>query len=323
LKFEKLIVLNTDVYTSFLFERQDDVSLDNLLFSDNIKYIATNQEIKLPYEVQVHEVIANSDFEVKAQYHPKTPFHLHKEYDGFDLDYFDFNPIIESLNSDDEQSREIFPYLGKILRNSDIDLPLNEIEKISRFIQFSKGVYVFKSAIFQGDLMLEANSTIINLKNNPLIVNLVDSKLEIENVTKIVPINIDYVSVNANQGVLKDGKSFYSKVLLNQSSVRFVGTPAIISIVDINGNQHTISSEEIEIKLPSATFLIRQPKVICEGLTTFENFYGFGKIPRSIRFDNENFQINGTVTLDNVLSDEFTISRDNSFKGKIISVPHN
>jgi len=123
--------------------------------------------------------------------------------------------------------------------------------------------------------------------------------------------------VNAAQGVLKDGKGFYSRVLLNQSSVQFVGRPAIISIFDSNGEIHTISSEEIEIKLPESTFLIRQPKVSCDGITKFENFYGFGKVPKNIRFDNENFQINGKVILNNKLSDEFTISVDNFFKGKI------
>ena len=311
LKFEKLIVLNVGGYGTILFEKQSSFLSDKIISTEN------NNKITFPNNLNVNEVVTDSDFEIKAQYHPNVPFHFYKQYDGFDLNYFDLNPMIEKLNSGDINSREFYLYLGKILHFSEVELPVSELEHISRFAPFSKGVYAFKSVICQGDLNLQADSTIINLKNNSLIVNLLNSKLEFEDVIQVVPINIDNVSVNSTNGLLKDGRGFYSQVSLNQSSVHFVGTPAIISVFDSKGDEHSISSEEIEIILPESTFLIRQPKVTCDGILKFENFYGFGKVSRNVRFNDENFQITGQVILNNKLSDVFTISTNNSFKGKI------
>jgi len=324
LKFEKLIVLKIDANDSLLIDKNHstDSSLiyedDDLLFSSKIKDISDNREIKFPDNLAVNEIFADSDFEVKSYYHPRVPFLLHKEYDGFNIDYLNVNPIIERLNSGDEKSRDFYQYMGKLLEFSEIELPHYKLTGISQYVPFSKGVVAFKNLIFQGNVILESDSAVINLKNNPIIVNLVDSELEFENVSQILPIKIDKVIVNASQGILKGGKGFYSQVSFNQSSVRFEGQPAIISIVDSNGEVNTVTSEEIEINLSESIFLIRQPKVTSDGITEFENFYGFGKVPRKVKFVNENFQINGTETLNIIFSDEFTISIDNSFKGKII-----
>jgi len=325
LKFEKLIVLKTNendfhlieknLFTSSLIYEKDD-----LLLSNKIKYISTNNVLKFPDNLTVSKIFSDSNFDVKAYYDLDIPFHWYKEYDGFDMDILNINPIIEKLNSGDEKSRDFYQYLGKLLQFSEIELSTYKLTDISQYAPLSEGIVVFKKVIF-GDVILESDSAIINLKNFPITVNIVDSKLKFNNVSKILPYKIDKVIVTSSQGMLHEGRGFYSQVSLNQSSITFVGQPAIIYIVDSNGTVNTVTSEQIEINSSESILLIRQPKVTSDSITKFEDFYGFGKVPQKVKFVNEDFQIIGHEILNIKFSDKFTISTNNSFSGKIILSP--
>ena len=153
-------------------------------------------------------------------------------------------------------------------------------------------------------------------------VNIDGNHFMLNDVSRIIPINVGNVTLKSDRGIITGGSGFYTQLSLNQSSIHFVGHPATTLLISFNdrstNNNTTITGKEVEINLSKSNVVMRQPKVTSNGIINFGNFYGYHELYRKIRVLGQDLIIEGQVTFNSEYSDKFTITRGLSFEGNIV-----
>jgi hypothetical protein len=297
----------------------DGLSFGNTLKSSSIKSISNKNETQFSTNIDVYPIIPRSNYNITAYYNVGVPFALHRTYDGYDMFYLNVNPIVQKLNSKDNEARHIYPLLSKMLELIDIKLPAYKFRNMDEADLAKGGVAAFNNASFSGDLTLESSSALIDVDTPFIGVNIDGNYFTLNNVSQIIPINVGNVTVKSDRGIITGGSGFYAQLSLNQSSIHFVGHPAtlLISFKD-RSTYTTIIGKEIEINLSKSNVLVRQPKVTSNGIINFGNFYGYHEVYDKIRVLGQDLRIKGKVTFNNEYSDNFSITRGFSFEGNIV-----
>jgi hypothetical protein len=300
----------------------DGFGFGNMLQSSSIKGIINKKEIQFSTDLDLYSIIPKSNYNATAYYNVGVPFILHKKYNDYDMFYFNVNPIIQKMmSSEGNDTKHIYPLLGKLLEWVDAKLP--EHNFINRGVSslVTGGVAAFSNASVIGELILESSSAIIGVDTPSIRVNIDGKDLFLDGVSQIIPINVGNVTVKSDRGEINGGSGFYTHTSLNQSSIRFIGHPAILLLRFEDGNTNTtttISGKEVQINLAKSNVLLRQPTVISKGIIDFDNFYGYGELNNKIRVLGQDLRIEGKLTFNNEYSDKFTIIRGTSLEGNLV-----
>jgi hypothetical protein len=70
--------------------------------------------------------------------------------------------------------------------------------------------------------------------------------------------------------------------------------------------------------LNPAYVLLRQPKIVMDGLINFDNFYGYQQIQEKTRVLGDDLAINGKVSFTIEYSDRFSVTRGALIDGELI-----
>ncbi|MGI0022514.1 MAG: hypothetical protein ACRD9Q_06605 [Nitrososphaeraceae archaeon] len=293
-------------------------AFDNTLKSSSIIEVSSNKIIQLPTNLNINQILLQSDYDTIAYYDVGIPFILHKTYLGYDMFYVNLNPIVQNLNSPENNISSVFPYLGRLLELTNVKLPIAESGGTHLFSYGAGGVSAFTNATIIGNITLTSSSALINTNSTSVKVIIDGNNFLFNNISKIAPVRIDNVTVKSEGGVIGGGYGFYSHALLNNSSIEFNGTPATLLLIYTNGSSSTITGKEIQINLADPDIFLREPTVTANGETKFHNLYALGDIGKKLQVSSENLIIEGQVAFKNKYSDEFTVANDTSFKGNLV-----
>jgi hypothetical protein len=301
----------------------DGFGFGNTFQSSSIKGTSNKKEIQFSTNIDLYPIIPKSSYDMVAYYNAGVPFLLHKVYNGYDMFYLNVNPIIQRLNSEGNGGRPIYPLLGKLLELVNAKLPVYEFMSRSRAVTslVNGGVTAFNNATFIGNLTLKSSSAIMNIDAPTIKVN-IDGKDSILNgVSKIMPINVENVTVKSDGGLINGGSGFYARVSLpNQpSTIHFIGHPAILSLSFKNGSTNTtIVGKKVQINFDKSNVLLRQPTVTSNGIINFGNFYGYGELEKTIRVLGQNLGTVGKVAFNSKYSDRFILANGTSLGGQFV-----
>jgi hypothetical protein len=295
--------------------------IGNTLHSSSIKSDSNKKEIQFPTYIGLNPITPRlNNYNAIAYYNVGVPFIIHKTYNGYDMFYINVNPIIQKLNSKNNDARHIYPLLGKLLElvNTKQLAPYKFVDRSKATASLiTGGVTAFNNATFNGDLTLKSSSAIISVNTPSIRVNNDRKDLTLSDVSEIIPINNENVTIRSNMGIINGGSGFYTHVLLNQSLVHFTGHPAILSLTFKDGSTNIIVGKEIQINLAKSNILLRQPTVVSNGIINFINFYSYGELNNRLRTLGQDLQIEGRVSFNSIYSDNFTITRGTWLEGKL------
>jgi len=307
--FENLIVLNLDGFGTFL--------PDKVIQSNSIEDVLGNKLV-LPINLQTYEFPTAFQYNTTANYNPDVPFLIHKNYDTFNVNYLNVFPIIQELDSGKTNSTKLYSILGKLLNFVDMDLPIAEPNERRKYAFSEGGVIAFGNALLQGESSFQSSSAIIYLNSSSIQGKIDGTEFESNDVSKILPIDIEQIIVKTSEGKIEGGVGFYTKSIFNSSKLNFVGKPAILLLEENNGNQTIITGEDIQINLDKSTMLIREPKIFSNGTIKFKNFYSYGNPSINLQILNQDILVIGKTFFQTKFSDNFIIAHESSIDGDII-----
>ena len=225
-----------------------------------------------------------------------------------------------------EDTRHLYPLLGKMFGLVDPKLPTYDLIKRNQFRHISGDYFTFKESIIQGELNLESSSGIITTNTTLIQINVDKNNTNLTDVTKIIPIHIEGLTVKSKEGKIKGGSGFYTNVRLNSSSVQIIGNPAIIKVVFNDESTKTISGNKIQIQLTETTMLIRQPHIVSSGTIKFLDFFAHGDVNRKtiteglgIPYGHPDLLLDGKVAFTNKYADVLSYADDVLLEGSMNS----
>jgi hypothetical protein len=232
--------------------------------------------------------------------------------------YFNIYPVVQNINSNDNAST-YYKILGKIIGAFNLPLKPYEFEDRNPSSLIAGRVGAFEHIAFDGDLYIKSNSAIIRPTSTSITVRINGQESKLENISQIIPINSSSVSINASKGIMSGASGFYSTVSLDQSLISFTGEPVRLMLKNSLENQTSeIRASNIEISLPKADVLIREPQIDSTGITTLNNFYGYGKLYEQLGVLGSNLIVSGGTSFRVDYCDKFTMFSDLVTNGRII-----
>ncbi len=338
LSFEKIIVLNLDGFRTFPIS----LSKNSLPITDDFTSFRTESKGIGYRQIGDSMIIETPNIQiygenVTANYGPDLPFVIHSlmakplsklytengdtgiiEFDTFDLIYMNVFPITEKLDAGYINSTKLYPMLGNLLDFSKNDLPKYEHVKRSKYALFKDGEISFMSSLLQGDSKLNSTSVIIYLNSSSIQGKIDGIKFQYDNVSRILPIDVELVSVKTDEVKIKGGTGFYTKLIVNPSKVDFVGESVIILLENYNGNQTVLNGRNIQLDFEKSIMLMRQPKISSIGTSTFESLTTYGNIQHNLQIINKDTSWVGKSVFQTKFSDEYIVAQKSSFQGDII-----
>ncbi len=315
----------------------DSFAFDEILKSDAIEDIWGNK-IDLPFHLQINQFPKSfPHLNITAHYTPDIPFAINylmtkkldhqysvetksnvTNHNSFNLIYLNVYPIIQELDSGKINSTQLYSVLGNLLNFAGNDFPSIDPITRSKYAFVKGGIIAFNEGKFDGFLELQSTSSIFYLNSSLINGKIDNSEFEFDSISKIIPIDTDQVRIKSNEGKIKNGIGYYTKLILNSSYVNFDGHPTTLLLEKNNGNQIIISGNQIEINLNNSTILMREPKINSNGTTKFENFYSFGTPFNNLQILDKDITIVGNIEFTSKFSDKFIIATKSSVDGDII-----
>ena len=145
----------------------------------------------------------------------------------------------------------------------------------------------------------------------------------VDNVLQVRPIKIQKLTVEGNDMIINGGIGFYTNALLNSSKMQFSGNPAEVSLIYEDGRSLTITGNDIQINSEKSNMLLRQPKIVSNGINNFKNFYAYGDLSRDFKTIREDIKIEGPITFNIMYSDVFTFARGMINEGNLLDAKPN
>jgi len=307
--------LNEEITGAF---NLDYFVLDHNVVSSRITSVLNSNEIHFPTKIDLPISLSEKNYDIKAYYDIGVPFILQKTGMDFEMFYVNIFPIIEKFESSDFDARKNYKILGSLLDFLGFDLPSSKSISKDRSKLFTGNQAAFKTASFNGDIMIQSSSIIVNLNESSIIINSNGDHLTLNEVTHILPVNIDVAIVNVEEVIFGSGTGYYAKGFFNSSSIKLSGNPTKVLIIHGNGSETIISDNEIEINLPDSNMFLRQPKIISDGNIKFEQFYAYEELSSKFRVMNKDIWVEGKLTYNTKVSDVFTIIVNTELDGKVI-----
>jgi hypothetical protein len=276
------------------------------------------KSIQLPNSLNIPPITMEPNYTSMAYYAGGVPFVSSRDSDSATIYYFNLYPLVQNINSNDNAST-YYKILGKIMGAFNLPLKPYEFEDRNPSSLIAGRVGAFEHAAFGGDLSIKSNSAIIKPSSMSITIRINGQESKLENISQIIPINSSSVSINASKGIMSGASGFYSTVSLDQSLISFTGEPVRLMLKNSFENQTSeIRASNIEISLPKADVLIREPQIDSTGITTLNNFYGYGELYEQLGVLGSNLIVSGETSFRVDYCDKFTMISDLATNGRII-----
>ena len=296
----------------------DEFNFGTLMQSSRINGIDEGEkQISFPSTLSLYPIVPKSNYTLESSYDPGVPFILTGMHKGYNLLYLNLGPIIDKIISSSPESRQLYSLVGGILQQTQVKLPRAETINQDPFNIVAGGVAAFNKATLDGDMILDSSSAILNVERSPVQFNVDGRGFFLNNLSKLLPINIDNLTLNSNEGIIDGGSGYYSHVFLNQSTLNVKGHPAILELNFKDGSTRTLSGNEILVNLTKSNMLIRQPGFELVGEANFDNFYAFGELNDKVRKSGQDMKINGNVAFNIEFADKFSLTKGMRFEGEV------
>lgn len=316
-------ISNSDLSGQF---RLSDFSFGNMVHSNGIVWKLPNSSVYVDKPIQsanvsVYPLSPSEDYSVAANYsNTNTPFALTRAQGSYEIIYLNVYPIIQSIKSEKDITGKLYSALGNAISQLGLSMPFHEDQNLTEAAYLGRGgVAAFNRASFAGNLNIVSSSAILDVDAPVLEVNLDGINVILQNVSRIVPIDIEQATVESQEGIMSKGSGFYTHIFLNNGALKLVGNPANILVEHDDGkNETAFKGKKIEIELPRANLIMRQPTVDLKGTAVFDNFYGYQELYNKIKVLGKDLIISGQVNFNTVYSDVFAITRGFDFEGDVV-----
>ena len=227
-------------------------------------------------------------------------------------------PLIKETDSG--LGRNILTVLGKTLDLIDVNKGKYELRSSDPSSLFSDSIASFDGANFNGDINIQANSSIIS-PQEPRVEFLIDGKSYFfDRITQITPLHMNGVNVSTSYADIEGYSGFYSRILLNNSTeIRLHGDPIILSLINDEGEEQIVSGEEIQIFLNKGDIISRQPDITTKGISYFKQFYPYGNLDQKFDIYDKDLLFDGKTKLEIAYGDKYIMSEGTSLNGNILS----
>jgi hypothetical protein len=278
--------------------------------------------------MNIPPITMEANYTPTAYYDGGVPFVSRQHNDSHTIYHFNLYPLIQNIdaneNDDDNNntSATYYKILGKIMGPLNLPLKPYEFKDRSPSSLAADRSAAFEDVRFSGDISVKSTSAIVGPRDTTMTLRMNGHESQLENVSRITPINSLSVTINASKGRMFGGSGFYSGVSLDQALISFSGQPARVMLETNFGNQTSeITASNIEILLSKAVALIREPQIDLIGEMTFTEFSPYdGELFRQLGgVPGSDLLATGKISFQADYSDRFTIISDLAINGK--SVP--
>ncbi len=296
----------------------DEYSYSNYFEDDK------NNRIQFPSKLAIKKNIVAENFTVLSTYEHNIPFVLQKKFKDFNVNYVNVYPILQKLDEGSEDARDFNVLYSNILEIVDEDMPRYIPTERHQFRFQPGGDFTFKNFRAIGDVMF-ASPSIISKIDSEISVNIDGEDFNYENISLVLPVSVDTSTSKAKEIFLENGTGFYARIMTNSSSVVFQGNPAIISFVSNDGEIEKIVGQLIQIDLPEAINLVRQPSIEVHGIVEFEELVPHGALEKKLRLNMKqiqfglspgNFIVDGFGNFTIKFSDKYSFANKVTFIGE-------
>lgn len=271
--------------------------------------ISEQYSLDLPIEVKSVHIISRAN--TLAKFDTGTFFAINFSFDGTNIDYLNFYPIINALENG---ARILYPLLGNITKMGIRDHPIHE--------QFKKElnggrVVAFKNAELDGNITISFDSIIIHNTEDAENEALVDgvSIPVAQNAVFISASGFHEAALNTNSAKIIPGKGYYLKIVMNKTKISLGGPSTSLVTYHEDGSFTELKGNNITVNLKSGELSLRKPIIKVEGRGWFERFYAYYELRNRISSIGDDCEIKGIFTFVGLYGDTFSIAKDFNYRG--------
>jgi hypothetical protein len=255
--------------------------------------VASSSSVKLPANISLipfaleNGSLRNSTLSFYQTDENNIPFAEALSYKDFNMTYINIYPLIQYIEDQKPNYRDLLPMLAKLAQLKDLSLSesyqYNATEDQGNLMQ---NMVAFMPSSFNGNISVTGKSAILAADNITLIVG--NSTFSSNSIARITSLDVSNVTIKSQALNLYQGSDFYANMNVTNAIITFAGSPTA-TILYNNGTLMQISRDLIAVKAQSMNLLIRQPTVSVEGNGTLNAFYALGnfQVPRS--YDTKDF----------------------------------
>jgi hypothetical protein len=316
-----LIILNSDGFGTFA--KMFFQSSNNMLEADNISNVQEN--LTLPKGIFVHSLEpVNESGEIISNFvssNGTSPYITKMNIGKGQLFYVNVEPLIRYLNQPDSNKSEIYSIIGKLLNG----VKMEPLEFQYEFLSLRAPLPASTGYVKEIDLdnAVSINTTSLLFPSYPDLVD--DGYREISvkssngisvfcNVTSIQLGNYSHVAIQSSEASIEGGKSFYTKLNLNETT-KLAFTPNAHLTVTSNHEQFEVvnaSSILIIADNPIALW-VRTPAIWADS-GTFKEVYNLkGLMGRDLA-------LRGGITFSVVVSDSYSLLNNFQINGSYAGI---
>jgi hypothetical protein len=240
------------------------------------------------------------------------PFAIEDNENDFKIIYVNIYPLTTNLISD----KSNYELLGQVAQILNLNQIISEAQ-ITAENPVRGNLAAFSKIDFEGSVTIHSPTAVIKKMSGALTLTL--SNVTLTDLSKIVFIG-DRIILDTKNGSLTNGMGFYSNIYSDNLGVTSATEkPATITLEFNDGTKQTIvtSTKNIHIDGDSVAIL-RQPKLDIDGKITFYNLYTYAQLS-DLRIFGSNATLKGRLSFDVNFGDEFTITTNFTYTGKIIA----
>jgi hypothetical protein len=278
--------------------------------------------IKFPLNVRIEPILPRNSSNTMSLYwcepNISVPLAVRSQYNGHRLTYVNVYPLINTMLSDSEAGRKLFPLLGHLLKASGIHLT-NYSENTSWLYDFT---VAFRSSSFDGNITLLSSSVI--LEGDVTAIGYKDQNIreEFKNISSISLIGEGNLKVFAHKVEMLPGRGFYSNVAVKDRKLTITGSN-ITAYIKLNNGSLTVIRGLKELFIYSnysnntLSAYLREPEIRVAGHATFKDFQPYNKPSFSRLRNSMAVNITGTVSFILPISDVYSWARSFTYSGDV------
>jgi len=282
-----------------------DVQINEISGSNSSFSLNANLDVT-PLETHYNVIAWYTNDEEKS-----IPFAIKGDENECKTIYINIFPLTTSLVSD----KSNYESLGQMAHILNLNQLISEAQ-ITAENPVRGNVATFSKIDFEGNATIHSPATVIIKKmNNTLTLTL--SNITLTDLSKIVFIE-DEIILNAKNGSLNNGMGFYSNIYSDNFIVTSAaGTAETIILEFNNGTKQTINEPIHNIYINgNSVATLRQPTLHIDGKITFHNLYTYASLS-ALRIFGKDATLDGKLSFDVNFGDEFTVTNNFVYTGKI------
>jgi hypothetical protein len=308
-----------EIFTSNSFPGPDpNINLDAFEFvsdisTGSIKSISNGDTLRFN-PVSIIPSTYPSSYQVSSTFDNNVPFILQRETGNYSISYINIFPLIQNLDNNKLSPVEMYSLYGRLLDNIGIDLPIYNTVVNSPSDLVKGHIASFSNGIFTGNVTMQSTYAQITTNTANLSVNVDGNYSTLNDLSRIIPLNIDRVKINSNSSTISGIYGFYTLTTSpHNTTVSFIGNPAVVSLIYENNHEKLLYGGNITITLDNAKIISRQPDVFVNGSANFSQFYSYGELNDIVGSLGSDLESQGQTSFTIKYADKFMLSEDTQF----------